>query len=75
MKIKWKNVIFDDFTEDEEGFVWSQLCKTCNERHTFDDNMVTDGGQGICGIKGCENESDYYVDDLLTEGVIVHDHQ
>jgi len=59
MKSLIKN--FEDIVEDEYG-KWSQVCaKHVNDlkipRHSLDDT-----GRGICGVDGCSNESDHYID-------------
>lgn len=56
------NVIeFDDYTDDEDN-VWSQICNDCKQQLDFDYAKLSDGGSGICGVKGCNNEADYYID-------------
>jgi len=56
---------FDDITTDEDGHQWSQLC--CGHAEQVDEeetmaNNVDVGGSGICGVKGCAVESEYYID-------------
>lgn len=53
---------FDDITEDSTGHLWSQVCKSCVQTHNFSENLLDDAGSGICGVIGCSNESDYYID-------------
>lgn len=52
---------FDDKTEGEEG-VWSQICRQCVKELSIPDSMLDNAGSGICGVKGCSSESDYYID-------------
>jgi hypothetical protein len=61
----YKRVEFDDFTQDAAdngGRYWTQMCKKCVDKHGIDEKLLDNAGQGICGVAGCENESDYYVD-------------
>jgi hypothetical protein len=62
MKKMFKGVMFDDVTKEDEYNDWSQICQSCVDRHKVDKNCLDDAGQGICGVEGCENESDYYID-------------
>ena len=63
---RMKNIkkIFDDITVNSEG-QWSQICESCRDKHnlTDSDNYSIDynSGHGICGVEGCENESDHYI--------------
>lgn len=68
MRYKFKNkgteVIFDDVTlkSNEGDNHWSQICKTCVEKHNIPEEKLDDVGSGICGVEGCSNESDHYID-------------
>ena len=57
---------FDDITVDKtNGHEWSQICKTCVQEHNLTKyvNPESKGyGNGICGVTGCNNEADYYID-------------
>jgi len=57
-------VAFDDFTQNDDCYWWSQMCSTCVDRIGKDalENLLDDCGSGICGVVGCNNESDYYID-------------
>jgi len=57
------NILFDDYTDDyENGCFWTQICAECAIKHKFDSNLLDDSGSGICGVKGCTNEADHYLD-------------
>lgn len=53
---------FDDITKDGNGQEWSQICSKCVTKKGIKESTLDDAGSGICGIKGCSNESDYYID-------------
>lgn len=59
--LKYKDIIFDDFTDGEYN-LWSQVCESCRHKHNFPDEMLDEVGGGICGVEGCNNEADYYID-------------
>lgn len=52
---------FDDVVRDEDG-VWSHICDECIERLGVDDELLSDNaGYAICGVIGCENDADHYI--------------
>ncbi len=54
---------FDDIVTDEDGHQWSQLC--CGHVEQLDETtarLLNAGGSGICGVIGCDVESEYYID-------------
>lgn len=55
-------VEFDDVVTDQDGGEWSQICKECVDAMDIEKSLLDDVGSGICGVKGCSNESDYYID-------------
>lgn len=56
-------VCFDDFVEDKEtGQLWSCICESCAKKYRVPDNLLDEAGQGICGVQGCWNEADFYID-------------
>lgn len=59
--LKNGSVVFDDFTRDEYG-CWSQICQHCVDKYKIHFNRLADDGHGICGVSGCENQADYYID-------------
>lgn len=60
---RYYGVEFDDVIDDEYG-VWSQLCKSCFEKYKdkFPTSSIDDVAGGICGVSGCMNEAEYYID-------------
>ncbi len=61
MNFNYLGVEFDDVTMDD-GHKWSQICKSCSEKVSVSNKMISDPGSGICGVEGCGNEADYYID-------------
>lgn len=59
--LKYKGIVFDDYTIGEYG-VWSQVCDECARKHSMPRNLLDENGGGICGVKGCWNEADNYID-------------
>jgi site-specific DNA-cytosine methylase len=58
-------VRFDDFTinKDTDGR-WAHICKDCVDKYGISEALLDDGcATGCtCGVQGCENEADYYID-------------
>ncbi|GHU42322.1 hypothetical protein FACS1894111_06070 [Clostridia bacterium] len=75
MKLKYKEMVFDDFTKNENHIennvdeYWTQICKSCTKKHEIEEKLLDEAGSGICGVEGCENESDYYLD--FPKGIVV----
>ena len=68
-----QKIAFDDFTDNREEFhsFWVEMCPHCYNRYKdILENRADEGGtaQGICSVKGCNNEADYYVD--FSEGEV-----
>jgi uncharacterized protein YjbK len=61
---EYNGIIFDDAERkyDENSNDWSQICKHCAEQHNIDHDKLDEFGSGICGVAGCHNEADYYID-------------
>lgn len=56
------SLIFDDI-ELEENEAWSQICSRCAERYNIPQDLISQcAGMPICGVEGCQNEADYYID-------------
>jgi len=56
-------IAFDDYTDDYEyGGFWTQICAECVNKHNIEKNLLDSSGSGICGVKGCANEADHYLD-------------
>ena len=66
--LNYKGVLFDNYVDDhaqdeEFAYYWTQICQSCLEKHKIPKSMLDNGVGGcICGVDGCENEADYYVD-------------
>ena len=60
----YKEIKFDDYTLKSEDDLndWSQICQHCVDKYNINKEVLDDAGSGICGVEGCENEADYYVD-------------
>lgn len=74
--LTYNDIQFDDFVDDvidngeSEEYMsyryWSQICPTCKDNNTFTNVEYTyNYGESICGIKGCTNESEFYVNFLI----------
>jgi len=75
----FRGITFDNWNEQiEDGFKdeklkpntihhWSGICETCLKDHPIEENLLDNGGSGICDIKGCSDEADYYVDFIDSE--------
>lgn len=71
----YKNIIFDDFTVDENG-IWAELCDNhAQEYKSILSNELDDGytAIGYCSVKGCEktgenSEFPHYYIDFSTNG-------
>jgi hypothetical protein len=64
VKAKFKNVTFDDFVlkYQDEYCDWSQICLPFASKHHISENLLDSAGQGVCGVEGCSNEADFYID-------------
>lgn len=59
---------FDDVTTNKDGSKWSQLCP--DHAKQFQTLIIENNGKdyidsvgsGICGVEGCEVESEHYID-------------
>ena len=58
--ISYKDLKFDDYTNDNASSVWTQVCKDCLEKNkdVFEERFLDDEGSGICGVLGCDNGDD-----------------
>ena len=61
MKTSFKEIQFDDIVIDKLGS-WTQVCDKCIKNHLLEvwDEIPSDGF--ICGVKGCSNIANYYLD-------------
>jgi hypothetical protein len=64
--LKKKEEVFDDIVTDtdEDAMQWSQVCESCaNKEEVFKLGIISsDSGEGICGVKGCQNDAVSYID-------------
>jgi hypothetical protein len=77
-KFKYKDIVFDDYTRDVDGHVWSQVCPECVKKYNLNVPSAThcldDFGSGICGVDGCWtgigdiDDSDVVYIDFIVEG-------
>lgn len=68
----FEGVVFDNYEDKEtdlDGTVWSRICSKCVEKHHIRKTLLDDSGSGSCGVKGCSNKADYYIDFLPSENV------
>ena len=68
-------IVFDDFVDNREeyGTYWAEICPAhVRQYRGVLGHRCGDRGEsaGICCIKGCENDSDRYVDFDATEVTI-----
>lgn len=73
-----KTILFDDFVEeyDEEYKkdrpYWVEMCPHCHRKYRgILGSRCDDGAQGMCSVKGCNNQADYYVDFKPNETKII----
>ena len=57
--------IFDDMVIDEYG-TWTQICESCAEKYNFSGHLSNIPGDCICGVIVCDNETDYYLDFIVS---------
>ncbi len=69
-ELDFNGIKFDDFVVDKEGGVWSQVCISCFQKMEVNSARTDNSGSGICGVKGCSDESDTYVDWAANEVTI-----
>jgi hypothetical protein len=64
MRKIFNGIVFDDVSEkiDSELNDWSQICQPCVTKYSVHIRHLDEAGQGTCGVEGCENEADYYID-------------
>ena len=67
-----RKVIFDDYEDNTKEFnsYWVEMCPHCHRKYTkILKGKFDDGGTacGICSVKGCENDAEYYADFNMDE--------
>lgn len=67
----YKGIEFDDYTKDEDGAYWAEICQECVEKYWDKVNEdIDDGGTArcFCSRRGCWNSGNddesmqYYID-------------
>lgn len=75
-RIEWRDMVFDDFVAHDEQerkeygtWGWSQVCPKHADmiKEARGDNLLDDCGSGICGVEGCNEDGEYYIDFPLKE--------
>jgi len=57
----YEGVPFDDFVKEDEK-VWSQVCNKCIKKYYWrKESLSKTTNTCICGVKGCNNNADYYI--------------
>jgi hypothetical protein len=60
--MEYSSVIFDDFVIEDEAN-WSQICDKCFTKRFINHHVsIIPIANLICGVEGCQNEADYYLD-------------
>lgn len=57
-------VTLDDYeinSDRELNYGWTQICEGCRSKF-LQHGVAHDEGHGICGVYGCDNISDHYLD-------------
>ena len=63
--LNYNGIKFDDYVTEDEYGKWSQMCEKCRQKYKgkiTDEDLEVEHGYGICGVLGCENEADHYID-------------
>lgn len=69
--LNYKGILFDDYSRDDNGHYWAEICQECFEKYrTIFENELDNGNTacGICSVCGCSNSgeldsvSHYYID-------------
>ena len=59
---QYNGLSFNDFTNGDYG-EWTQVCERCVAEHAINESLLDKcPSTPICGMFGCQNESDYYLD-------------
>ena len=71
VNLSFRNVIFDNWSEDIEDELgthyWAGVCEDCVIKHQIENELLDDSGMGTCDIKGCNKEAYYYIDFIDNE--------
>lgn len=63
-EINDQGIEFDDYTQNDDGAYWAEMCCKCAEKyHDLISNDIDDGTAaiGCCSVKGCSNNGMDYV--------------
>lgn len=68
--IEYKGIVFDEWTADDDGGVWGEICQCCAEKYKdVLSDALSEGGIGACSVKDCDVVGDlidtnthYYID-------------
>ena len=63
--LNYNGIKFDDYVTEDELGRWSQICEGCRQEYIdkiSDEDLELEHGYGICGVSGCENEAEHYID-------------
>ena len=57
-------IVFDDYADDTAEYqsYWAGMCPQCQNKYKSILDRTSIGAVGICSVKGCQNEAEYYVD-------------
>ena len=63
MKIEVEGVMFDDFEIHHGDEAYTQVCSHCSTRFIEGAAKLSEcAGEPICGVEGCDNIAEYYLD-------------
>ena len=67
-------VTFDGFTKSKDSGWWAQMCSSCVDSMGKDvlKDLISHCDNGICGVFGCNNRSEFYID--LSSGELEAQH-
>lgn len=65
-------IVFDDYEDNTEDYnsYWVEMCPHCRNKYKHILGKRVDDGNsawGVCSVKGCENDAEYYVDFGMNE--------
>lgn len=69
-ELVYKGIVFDDYTKNEDGTYWAEMCVECASKYgDIITDELDDGGTArcCCSVKGCYNNGDdeklhFYID-------------
>lgn len=61
--LKWRNMLFDDYTKADDGHYWSQLNSEEADCYSVPNKLLDEcPSEPISGIVGSDKIADYYID-------------